>query len=162
MVAASADFPAKHTFNIGGWQVLPQKPGPDELALAAEYAEAIHKRFSGEDPGLVKDLDPGPYTVEQLDQFESFRHKMMSKHPTRDGQDCQMCLLCQEECPSGAMDAEKGIADESLCICCLRCVDICPDEALHINDMTPFFHKKMEMDQETQETLAAKRGKIYL
>ena len=162
VVAASADFPGKHTFNLSGWQAMADRPGPAELELAGEYAEAISKRFSGEDTAIVRDLDPGPYTTEQLDQFESFRHMMMTKHPTRDGQDCQMCMLCQEECPSGAMDAEKGVADEKACICCLRCVDICPDEVLHVNDMSGFFEKKMNKDQETQATLKAKQGKIYL
>lgn len=162
VVVASADFPGKHTFNLGGWQAMADRPGPDELALAAQYADAVYKRFSGEDSGVVKDLDQGPYTEQQLDQFESFRHKMMTKHPTRDGQDCQMCMLCQEECPAEAMDAEKGVADEAACICCLHCVDICPDEALSINDMSGGFKFKMNNDQETPATLKAKRGKIYL
>ncbi len=162
VVVASADFPGKHTFNLGGWQAMTDRPGSMELDLAGEYAEAICKRFSGEDAAVVQELDPGPYSADQLDQFESFRHMMMSKHPTRDGQDCQMCMLCQEECPSGAMDAEKGVADAKACICCLRCVQICPDDALHINDMSDFFNKKMSMDNETPDTLKAKQGRLYL
>jgi Fe-S-cluster-containing hydrogenase component 2 len=86
----------------------------------------------------------------------------VSKLPTRDGAECQMCMLCEELCPTGAMDAETGQADKSKCLVCLRCVKDCPDEVLVINDLTPVFHKKMEMDQETPETLRAKKSKIYL
>lgn len=161
-VVASAEFLGKHTFNLGGWQAMPGRPGRDDESLARKYADALYARFSGQDEAMVRDLDKGPYTEEQLDEFEGFRLKLVTQLPTRNGVECSMCMLCEEGCPSGAMDAEKGVADPEKCIVCLRCLAECPDEALSINDISAFFQRKMEMDKETPETLAAKQSKMYL
>lgn len=162
-VVASAEFLGKHTFNLGGWQSMPGRPDQDDEGLARKYANALLARFSGQDEAVVQDLDKGPYTEEQLDEFEGFRFKLVTQLPTRNGEECQMCLLCEEDCPSGAMNAEKGeVIDPDNCIVCLRCLQNCPDEALTINDISGFFQRKMEMDKETPETLAAKKSKMYL
>ncbi len=162
-VAASAEFPGAHTFNLGGWQVMTDRPNQADLAVAVEYAQAIFDRFSGQDAGVVGDLDPGAYSEEQLDQFEMLRYKAVSQLPTRQGAECQLCYLCQEQCPTGAMDAEAGqVTEPSLCIACLRCVKDCPDQALKVNDLTPLLAMKMKNDNETDDTLRAKQSKMYL
>ncbi len=161
-VVASAEFLGGHTFNLGGWQAMMDRPGDEDLRLATRYAEAIYKRFSGEDTDLVGELDPGPYSEQQLDQFEEFRYKAVTQLPTRSGADCSMCMLCEDECPAGAIEAETGEAQAGKCICCLHCVQTCPDEILKINDMTGSFQFKMEMDNETPETLSKKKSKMYL
>lgn len=71
-------------------------------------------------------------------------------------------MLCEEQCPSGAMDAEKGEVDKDKCILCLQCVQNCPDEALEVGDMSKIFAWKMNNDKETPESLRQKRGKLYL
>jgi len=161
-VVATAEFLGAHTFNLGGWQAMAGRPDDGDLAIARAYAEKIYERFAAGDTAIAESLDPGAYTDEQLNQFESFRFKVLTTLPTRQGQECQMCLLCEEECPSGAMDAEKGEADPAKCICCLRCVQICPDEALAVNDLREAFKNKMNMDKETAETLAKKKSRMYL
>ncbi len=161
-VVASAEFLGKHTFNLGGWQSMLGRPNDDDASLARKYADALHARFSGHEEAVVQDLDKGPYSEEQLDQFEGFRFQLVTQLPTRDGEECQQCLLCQEDCPSGAMDAEKGQADPEKCIVCLRCVQNCPDQALTINDISAFFTRKLEMDKLTPEALAAKKSNLYL
>jgi menaquinone-dependent protoporphyrinogen IX oxidase/ferredoxin len=161
-VVASADFPGAHTYNLSGWQSMAGRPDQEDLDLAAKYAGAIQPRLSGQDPGVVADLDPGPYSQEQLDQFEDGRFKMAPVLPNRGGQECQMCLLCQEQCPGGAMNAEKGAADRAKCVLCLGCVKNCPDQALGLSDMSQFFAWKMDKDQETPESLRQKRGHLYL
>jgi ferredoxin len=161
-VVASADFPGAHTFNLGGWQSMAGRPDESDQTVAREYAEKVYQRFSGQDESLVPELDEGPYTEEQLDQFEGFRFKMVTMLPTRGGEECQLCMLCEEQCPSGAMNAETGQADPEKCIVCLRCVQICPDEALKINDLSAGFNLKIQMDHETAATLAAKKSRMYL
>jgi len=161
VVVASAAFPGAHTYNLAGWQAMQGRPDQQDLDLAAEFAEKLYPRLSGEDQAVLTELDPGPYTEEQLDEFESFRFKMAAMLPNRQGAECSMCMLCQEQCPSGAMDAETGEADPSKCILCLQCVKDCPDEVLKAGDMTPFFQFKMDKDQETPESLRQKRGILY-
>lgn len=161
VVVASADFPCAHTFNLGGWQAMQDRPDQQDLELAAEYGAKLRPRLSGQDQAVVSDLNPGPYSQEQLDEFETFRLKMGAKMPSRHGAECSMCLLCQEQCPSGAMDAAKGEVDPAKCIMCLQCVKDCPDQALVVGDLSPAFQMKMDKDQETPESLRQKRGKLY-
>ena len=52
-MVASAEFPAKHTYNLFGWQAMADRPGPAELRAAREYADLIHGRFSGWDGDRV-------------------------------------------------------------------------------------------------------------
>ncbi|MFH1136476.1 MAG: EFR1 family ferrodoxin [Pseudomonadota bacterium] len=159
---ASAEFPGKHTFNLGGWQALPDRPNEPDFATAREYAEKIHPRLAGLDSGRVGDLDPGPYTEQELDAFEQFRFKMADKLPSRGGEDCSLCLLCQDQCPTGAMNAEQGAADPAKCILCLRCLAVCPEQALKFCDMSAVFKMKMAHDKETPESLAGKKSRMYL
>ena len=138
------------------------RPDEDDCALARQYAEAVYKRFTGEDPSLAPDMDPGPYTEKQLDDFEQFRFKVVPQLPSRQGEECSLCLICQDICPSGAMNAEKGEADPERCIVCLGCLKNCPEGALKITDLTQAFQFKMSMDQETPESLTAKREGICI
>ena len=108
------------------------------------------------------ELDPGPFTETELDNLEKGRYKIVSKLPTRDGGECQLCLLCEEQCPAGAMDAQAGQADPNLCIVCLRCFKDCPDQALKINDLSASFKAKIKKEKETESTLKNKKSKLYL
>lgn len=161
-VVASAEFPGKHTYNLGGWKVFTDRPDKRETALAAQYTEAVLKRFSGEDSGVVSGLDKSKFSDEQLDHFETLRFKMVNKLPTREGAECSLCGQCAEVCPTGAMDYLAGEADPTACIACLGCVDVCPEEALMVNDMTESWQAKLAMDKKTEEELNAQTGKIYL
>ena len=161
-VLASAEFPGAHTFNLNGWEAMVGRPDESDLEVARAYAEIIWKRFTGQDQGKVGGLDRGPYTEEQLDTFEGFRFKLVQQLPTRKGEDCQMCMICEDVCPTGAMDAQKGQARSDICMVCLACVKQCPDQVLKVNDLTAGFKLKMSHDGETLETLAKKKSKMYL
>ena len=160
-LVASADFPCKHTFNLAGWQAMIDRPDESDFKIAREFAEVIHARFSGEDPGVVGELEQKRYTEEDLDKFEQARFQLFSQFPSREGADCAMCLECEELCPVGAMDARTGQADRDLCIVCLRCLYICPEQALSVSDASFAFDFRMERDKETPETLRQKQGRIF-
>ena len=159
---ASAEFLGAHTYNLGGWEAMVGRPDSSDLELAREYASALYDRFNGSDPDVVGELDQGPHTLEFLDDIESFRFKLVHKLPTRDGAECRMCLLCETECPTGAMDAAEGKADRERCIVCLRCLKYCPDNALGINDLSRTFQGRLEKSGETVETFQRKKGRLYL
>ncbi len=161
-VIASAEFPGAHTFNIGGWKALPDRPDKREAELAKQYADAVCKRFSGEDDGVLGEQDKSAFSDEQLDLFESYRFKVLSQLPTRNGSACSQCGICEESCPTGAMDAATGLADPQSCIACLRCVFSCPEQALQINDTHPSWEQKLTMGNTTESAINSKTGRIYL
>jgi len=161
-VVAAAEFPGKHTYNLGGWQAFPDRPDDRERHLADRYVQAVHKRFSGVDPGVLSGLPQGPFSEEELTHFETLRFKMVGKLPTRDGAECTLCGLCEEICPSGAMDHATGTADPSACIACLGCVAACPEHALVINSTRESWQPKLSMGKTTEAELNSQTGKIYL
>lgn len=161
-VVSSAEFLAFHTFNIGGWKAMEGRPDESDFAVAREYADIIHARFSGKDPNLVGELEKTSHPEELLDQIEGFRFRILTQVPTRNGAECCMCQVCEEFCPTGAIDATTGETDPSRCIACLGCVLRCPEEVLKINDMTPSWEFKLKGEQITEEEMNGKKSRIYL
>ncbi len=159
---SSAEFPGKHTYNLGGWRAFPERPDIREEVLAQEYVTATYNRFCGEDEGVLGELDKGKFSEEQLDLFESYRFKVLTKLPSRDGGECSRCGQCEFVCPTGAMDFVSGEADAAKCIACLGCVYVCPEKALHINSMEQAWKAKLDMSNTTEMELNKAVGKLYL
>jgi len=161
-VIASAEFLGKHTFNLGGWAAVPDRPDSSDDDVARQYADKILARFSGDDQGRVADLPNTDDTEEYLDSIEKFRFYAVTQLPTRSGSDCSMCMACEEICPSGAMDAARGEADPESCIACLGCVAACPEGVLEINDLTQIWPMKLKGENETEVSMNEKNSRLYL
>ncbi len=76
--------------------------------------------------------------------------------------ECCLCGLCEEACPTGAMNAESGTADMEKCIVCLRCMSVCPEDALHIKDLTPAWPYKLANHKITEDDLKGLQSKLFL
>ena len=50
VVLMSAEFLGRHTFNVAGWNVLPDRPDDSDLLIAGELAEKSAELFSEEEP----------------------------------------------------------------------------------------------------------------
>lgn len=161
-VVASAEFPGAHTFNLGGWRAFPDRPNEIDYTLAQTYAQATLERLTGQDSGLLGELDQSRYSQEQLDQFERLRFQIITQLPTREDRECRLCMACEDACPAGAMDATAGRVDSQKCIACLGCVALCPDQALSINDTTQSWAFKLDMGNTTEQALNLQQGRIYL
>ena len=162
VVVSSAEFLGAHTFNIGGWKAMEGRPDEDDFRAAKEYVVKTYKRFTGEVPQILGELEKTQYSDNELDQLEGRRFQILTQLPDRNGKDCSMCMMCEELCPTGAMDAETGKADKEKCIACLRCMANCPDNALQINDMSGIWSSKLEKDNVTEDDLKKKKSKIYM
>jgi len=161
-LVSSAEFPAKHSFNLGGWSAMESRPDGSDFDAAREYARKILARFTGEDPDRLGALEEPEFSGEQLDGFENHRFKTVTRLPNRGGEECGLCMLCEEQCPTGAMDSEIGEADKEACIVCLRCVAHCPEEALHINDLSVSWQMKLQKEGTTAEEVNSKKSRMYL
>lgn len=162
IVVSSVEFLGAHTFNLGGWKAMEGRPDELDFEVAKEYAQVTYKRFTGEDDGVLSELEKTEHTEEQLDSIETFRFNVLTQLPSRNGEECSMCLVCEELCPTGAMEAESGEADKEKCIACLSCVANCPENVLKINDMSDSWSFKLEMEKTTEENLKGQKSKIYL
>lgn len=161
-VVSSAEFLGAHTFNLGGWKAMEGRPDAPDLEVAQEFARATYKRFAGEDDGILGELEKTEHAEDALDAIETFRFNVLTQLPTRQGEACSLCMACEENCPTGAMQAESGEADKGKCIGCLACVANCPENAIKINDMSDSWAFKLELENTTEEGLKEKRSKVYL
>jgi ferredoxin len=162
VVVSSAEFLGAHTFNLGGWKAVEGRPDESDYEVARGYARKTEKRFRGEDPGTLGEMEKTLHTEEKLDSIETFRFHVLTQLPTRQGEPCSMCMICEESCPTGAMKADVGEAEQGKCIGCLGCVAKCPEDALKINDMSENWAFKLEMEKITEEGINQKKSRIYL
>ena len=161
-VVASAEFPGTHTYNMVGWKAVSGRPNDSDLAVAREFAEHCHRRFTGEDPNIVQDLPQGKHTSAELDAMDQAAPRRHPRLPSRQGKECQMCMLCEQTCPSGAMNATTGESEAGKCIICLRCMQICPDQIIEFIDLSPVFARKLAEDGESEESFRRKKSRLYL
>jgi flavodoxin/ferredoxin len=161
IVVSSAEFLGAHTFNLGGWRALEDRPNSLDFEVVKDYVELTCKRFTGEDERILGELEKTEYTEEQLDWAESLRFKNLTQLPTRGGEECGLCLECEELCPTGAMEAESGEAEKEKCIACLACVSNCPENALKINDMSNSWSRKLANEKVTEESIKEQKSQIY-
>lgn len=160
-VVSSAEFLGAHTFNLGGWKAMEGRPDEHDFDVAKEYVERTYKRFTNEDESPLGELEKTEHPEELLDAVEASRFKVITQLPTRGGTECGMCLVCEESCPNGAIDAESGEADKGKCIACLACVANCPEHILTINDTSKSWSHKLEKEHATVESLKGQKSKIY-
>ncbi|MCE5212004.1 MAG: EFR1 family ferrodoxin [Deltaproteobacteria bacterium] len=159
IVVSSAEFMGFYAFDRPGRKAREDRIDDSFFEVALEYAGKTYKRFTGEDNTVLEKTN---YTEEQLDSIESFKFNVITQLPTREGKSCSMCLICEESCPTEAMKAKYGEADQEKCIACLACVDNCPENALKIKDISDSWSFKVEIEKLTGESMKKQKSKLYL
>lgn len=162
VLISSAQFLGAHTYNLGGWKAMVNRPDKSDFEVAREYAERTYHRFSGEDPGKIEEFPVPIFSDQEMDAFEQFRFKLLEHPPMRGDSECCLCGLCEEVCPTGAMNTESGTADMEKCIVCLKCMTVCPEDALHIKDLTPSWPHKLANHKLTEDDMRGLQSKYFL
>jgi NAD-dependent dihydropyrimidine dehydrogenase PreA subunit len=133
-VLLSAEFLGRHTFNVGGWQILPERPNEADFIIAREFAAKAYERFSSKPTYIFKLQKPfGYHQAIKAYQERPKPNKRGYTHPIRVTEQCSMCRDCETECPTQAFNAESGTSDPEICIECMHCLYICPDEVIEID-----------------------------
>jgi NAD-dependent dihydropyrimidine dehydrogenase PreA subunit len=160
-VLFSAEFLGRHSFNVGGWKILPERPNAQDLALAQEYAALAIERFSQDPPAILMLQKPFGYNqvIASLANSQEIT-KRQWKNPVRVGEECSMCRDCETECPAQAFDADTGLSNPRTCIGCMHCVYICPDKALTVDDMKGVYDPFLSSWHLTEEMMNAKQSRI--
>jgi ferredoxin len=161
-VQFSGEFLGRHSFNVAGWRILPDRPDESDFAIAREFAALAVERFSQDSVEVFTLQKPFAYNgvIKSLKQREKSAERGWS-HPFRSAEECSMCLHCETECPNQAFDAEIGLSDPLTCIECMHCVYICPDKVLKVNEkMKGAYSAFLENWHLTEEMMRAKRSKI--
>ena len=154
----SAEFLGRHSFNVAkGWTLCEDRPNPEDLRIAREFSQKTIELIR--DPEFHFRIDMSkfhytPATVSNPTQRSAF-------HPSRFGEKCSMCRLCETECPVNAMNADIGEVNLGTCLQCMHCVSICPDHALKTDDVTEIFPNFMDRWHLTSENVEKKQSFFY-
>lgn len=161
-VLLSAEFLGRHTYNVGGWQILLDRPDDADLAVAREYAALALARFQMVNPPQFLLQKPFGYN-QSIQRFEhpEKRTERGWTQPVRVTETCSMCRLCERDCPTQAFNADSGLSDPAACIGCMRCLFHCPDDVLRIHEGMRGAYDNFKADWHlTEELMAAKRSRI--
>jgi len=160
-VLFSAEFLGRHSFNVGGWRAIPERPNAQDVAVAQQYAALAIQRFSQNEPAVLRLQKPFGYN--QVIASLANRHETTERqwwNPLRITDECSMCRSCETECPAQAFDSDSGLSNPGTCIGCMRCVYICPDKVLKVNDMKAAYDTFLSNWHLTEEMMNAKRSRI--
>jgi Fe-S-cluster-containing hydrogenase component 2 len=161
-VLFSAEFLGRHSFNVSGWRILPDRPNEHDFTVAREYASLALERFSQDAPAVFRLQKPFGYnrTLDSLEVQEK-RTERGWTNPVRVGQECSMCRECETGCPTQAFDADTGLSDPESCIECMHCVYICPDKVLVVDEhMKDAYDGFLTFWHLTEDMMHAKQSKI--
>ena len=161
-VLFSAEFLGPHSYNLGGWRLLTDRPNEKDIAVTKCYARLVIERFAMASAPVFRIQRPFGYyqSLQALAQRKE-RTELRWPHPGRFGEDCQMCMRCETECPTGAFDALSGTANLATCIHCMHCIAICPDGVILTEEQKKITTEAfLENCHLTGEMLATKKSKI--
>jgi NAD-dependent dihydropyrimidine dehydrogenase PreA subunit len=161
-VLFSAEFLGRHSFNVAGWRILPERPNTQDFAVAREYADLALKRFSQDAPPVFRLQKPFGYNqiMASLEKKQK-RTERSWTNPIRIEEECSMCRDCESECPNQAFDADMGLSDPGRCIDCMHCVYICPDKVIKVDEhMKDAYEGFLANWCLTEEMMNAKKSRI--
>lgn len=161
-VISSAEFLGRHSFNVCGWNILPNRPHEEDFSVARKYAAVIHKRLLQETPVIFTLQKPFGYNqIVDLLKNEPKASKRSWCNPVRTVEKCRMCRTCENQCPASAFNAETGLSDPEKCISCLHCVYICPDNVIKTDEQMKYYCNDFLANWHvTEEMMNKKRSKI--
>jgi len=161
-VVLTAEFLGRHSFNVGGWRILPDRPDQEDFTVAHTYVECALDRFYQDDLPDFNLQKPFAYNqaVKTL-MKDTPKDEDDWLHPVRVTDECCMCYDCETECPTQAFNADSGDSDIEKCIECMRCVFICPDKVIKIDPrMEEVYSDFLAYWHLTEEMMNAKKSKV--
>ncbi len=160
-VLFSAEFLGRHSFNLGGWKALPERPNSQDFAVARQYAALARERFSGGKEAAFKLQKPFGYyqVMASLETKQEITQRQWI-NPLRPSEECCMCRECETECPTQSFDADAGLSDPRTCIGCMRCVYVCPEKAVTVEQMKSRYDMFLSNWHLTEEMMRAKKSRI--
>ena len=163
IVGLTAEFLGRHSINLIGWRALTDRPNEEDFTIARGFAAQIIKYFSETKTSKPFILQkPFGYDIVINHRLNKLKPQFRTwSNPVRITDSCSMCRKCEEECPSGAINADSGMSNIDKCIECLHCIYICPDQVLKGNEKMaghyPVFLKNFNI---TDEFINRKKSKI--
>jgi NAD-dependent dihydropyrimidine dehydrogenase PreA subunit/flavodoxin len=152
-VLCSAEFLGPHTFNVGGWKVCLDRPNDQDIDAAKKYVDLLFDAFDKKTNVIYSISKPLGYEEVIKGYLEMPpRKERWITNPVRVAESCSMCRTCEQECPTGAFDAETGLSDPEKCIECMHCIFVCSDKVVkvpkEVENIYPVFLERYHVSEE--------------
>jgi flavodoxin/Pyruvate/2-oxoacid:ferredoxin oxidoreductase delta subunit len=134
-IVLSAEFIGRHSFNLAGWSLAEDRPNKEDLAVATKFALDSLSRFQN---NSQFEIDLSHFSYKPKIQ-KIIRGEWAKFYPFRESEECSLCNLCENQCPTGAFSAKTGTVNKQLCIHCMHCLSICPDKVIKTGDVSAIF-----------------------
>ncbi len=123
---AAAAFIGVHSFSTDQYPVALGRPSLDDLSKAKEFAKNVQLIIKEDDLSLEV---PGNFP------YGERKAKLITK-PIVDKNQCNLCGLCETNCPFEAISIQKQehYINENLCNYCHACLRNCPQQAIKFED----------------------------
>lgn len=157
-VIASAEFVAKHTYNLGGWDLNVNRPNEDDFEVARQFAPIIYNRFAGEDNTTSIILNP--HISENILNNVKLSVELGVKPPRFKKNECNSCKVCGNLCPTGAINGDKKKINRHQCIRCFKCIVNCPECALQAPDLRKQLAFTLKKNNLSKKEINTKESKI--
>ena len=160
-VLFSAEFLGRHSYNVGGWSVLPERPDAHDFSVARQYAAFAIERFSTDELPVFRLQKPFGYNqvMAALEKNREITERQWY-HPVRVAWECSMCLDCETECPTRSFDADTGLSNPGTCMGCMHCVYVCPEKAIEVARMKGMYNTFLSNWHVTEDMMNAKKSRI--
>jgi ferredoxin len=161
LVQFSAEFLGRHTFNLSGWNAVPDRPNEKDFSVARDFAELAGKCFTHPHPDGLTLQKPFGYdhALQEMRNLPASNERKYT-NPVR-FTECSLCGICESFCPAQAMDHRSGMSDPAKCIECLRCVQACPDKVLKTDErMGGIYQDFLKEWNLTEELMSRKQSRI--
>jgi ferredoxin len=159
-VISTAEFLGKHTFNLAGWDLLEERPNKRDFKVAKDYAKIIFKRFKAESKKCFIEIQSPALNEKTLKRIR--KRAFDALKPPNFLENCTSCGICEQNCPTNAIDLKDQSIDIENCMRCLKCVQICPENALEVQNISNLLSILKKIEDLTEESVNKKESKIYL
>jgi ferredoxin len=122
---ACAAFIGEHSFSDSETPLAAGRPDAGDLDHAEQFGRKIQEKLhSVSSSDRISEITvPGNHPYRDPGFFEPVDFIAVSEK-------CSHCGVCEEGCPSGAIDLENDVpCDKNKCFVCCACIKACPEKA---------------------------------
>jgi ferredoxin len=152
IVKAAAAFIGEHTFSHN---IATGRPNADDLAVITGFGKQTAASIAGNGTGKLNFKGTYPFTVAGYDPAKPGPNPTRPPIVTYDN--CNMCGLCADFCPWGAIDkTDCKTINNATCSRCFRCIKMCPSGAKKVTDekflgFLPIFEARLNAKRQEPE-----------
>ena len=125
IIVAAGAFIGEHSFS---YKLASSRPDGQDMLAASEFATQTAKKLES----IIDDGNAENITVKGSNPYK--KRAVTPAFAPKTKESCNECMICYNECPTGAISTDPKVADAQKCIRCCACVKSCPLDAKYFDN----------------------------